>query len=72
MGEIVDLERYRKRRRRRAWDSAGAGRARAGDRAGPEDKRPRPVGESIETGGSAPDRAAKIERGDPKSDQTSD
>ncbi len=72
MGEIVDFERYRKQRRRRTWDSAGAGRARARDRAGPKDKRREQAGESIETGGSVPDRAAKVERDDQKSDQTSD
>ncbi len=68
MGEIVDLESYRKRRQRRASESATA--ARRGGRSGaePKDHRSRPAIESIESGGGEADRAAKIDRDDPKSD----
>jgi hypothetical protein len=73
MGEIVDLESYRKQRQRRASDSAASESAAAGRRrersgAEPKDHRSRPAIESIESGGAEADRAAKIDRDDPKSD----
>ncbi len=68
MGEIIDLESYRKRRQRRASESAAAGRRRERSGAKPKDHRPRPAIESIESGGAEADRAAKIDRNDPKSD----
>ncbi len=73
MGEIVDLESYRKQRQRRASDSAAsewaaAGRRRERSGAEPKDHRSRPAIESIESGGAEADRAAKIDRDDPKSD----
>ncbi len=73
MGEIVDLESYRKQRQRRAAESAAseaaaAGRRRARSGAEPKDHRSRPAIESIERGGTEADRAAKIDRNDPKSD----
>ena len=68
MGEIVDLESYRKRRRRRASESAAAGRRRERSGAKPKDHRSRPAIESIESNGAEADRAAKIDRDDPKSD----
>ena len=68
MGEIVDLESYRKRRQRRASESALAGRRRKRSGAEPKDHRSRPVIESIESGGAEADRAAKIDRDDPKAD----
>ncbi len=68
MGEIVDLESYRKKRQRRASESALAGRRRKRSGAEPKDPRSRPVIESIESGGAEADRAAKIDRDDPKSD----
>ena len=72
MGEIVDLESYRKRRRRRASESAVAGRRRERTGAEPKDRRSRPAIEpaieSVESSGAEADRAAKIDRDDPKSD----
>ena len=68
MGEIVDLESYRKQRQRRASESAAAGRRRGRSGAEPKDHRSRPAIESIESGGAEADRAAKIDRDDPKSD----
>ena len=68
MGEIVDLESYRKRRQRRASESALAGRRRERSGAEPKDHRSRPAIESIESGGTEADRAAKIDRDDPKAD----
>ncbi len=73
MGEIVDLESYRKQRQRRASDSAASESAASGRRrersgAEPKDHRSRPAIESIESGGAEADRAAKIDRDDPKSD----
>lgn len=68
MGEIVDLESYRKRRQRRASESAAAGRRRERSGAEPKDRRSRPAIESVESGGGDGDRAAKIDRDDPKSD----
>ena len=68
MGEIVDLESYRKWRRRRASESALAGRRRERSGGAPKDHRSRPVIESIESGGAEADRAAKIDRDDPKAD----
>ncbi len=73
MGEIVDLESYREQRQRRASESAVAGRRR--ERSGAEPKVHRsgpaiaqPAIENIESGGAEADRAAKIDRNDPKSD----
>ncbi len=66
MGEIVDLESYRKRRQRRELAVAGRRRERSG--AEPKDQRSRPAIESIESGGAEADRATKIDRDDPKSD----
>lgn len=66
MGEIVDLESYRKRRQRR--ESALADRRRERSGAEPKDLRSRPAIESIESGGAEADRAAKIDRDDPKAD----
>ena len=66
MGEIVDLESYRKRRRRRASESAVAGRRRGRSGAEPKDHRARPAIESIESGGAESDRVAKNERDEPK------
>ena len=66
MGEIVDLESYRKRRR--ASESAVAGRRRERSGAEPKDRRSRPAIESVESGGAEADRTAKIDRDDPKSD----
>ena len=73
MGEIVDLESYRKQRQRRASESAvsesgAAGRRRERSGAEPKDHRSRPAIESIEGGGAEAGRAAKIDRDDPKSD----
>jgi hypothetical protein len=68
MGEIVDLERYRKRRQRQASESAAADRRRERSGAEPKDRRSRPAIESIESGGAEADRAARIDRDDPKSD----
>lgn len=66
MGEIVDLESYRKRRRRR--ESAVASRRRKRSGAEPKHHRPRPAIENIESSGAEAVRAAKIDRDDPKSD----
>lgn len=49
MGEIVDLEQYRKQRKRRATDSAPGRRRRNLGRAGPKGDGPGPVIEPIET-----------------------
>ncbi len=68
MGEIVDLESYRKQRQRRASESAAGDRRRGRSGAEPKDHRSRPAFESIESGGAEVDRAAKIDRDDPKSD----
>ncbi len=68
MGEIVDLESYRKQRQSRASESAVAGRRRERSGAKPKDPRSRPAIEIIESGGAEADRAAKIDRDDPKSD----
>ena len=68
MGEIVDLESYRKRRQRRASEAAAAGRRRARSGAKAKDHRSRPAIESIESGGAEADQTAKIDRDDPKSD----
>ena len=68
MGEIIDLESYRKQRQRRASEAAAAGRRRERSGAEPKDQRPRPAIESIESGGAEADRAAKIDRDGPKSD----
>ncbi len=72
MGEIVDLERYRRRRQRRASESAtselgAADRRRERSGAEPKDHRSRPAIEIIE-GGAEADRATKVDRDDPKSD----
>ncbi len=68
MGEIVDLESYRKQRQRRASEPAVAGRRRERSGAEPKDHRSRPAIESIESGSAEANRAAKIDRDDPKSD----
>ncbi len=68
MGEIVDLESYRKQRQRRASELAAAGRRRGRSGAEPKDHRSRPAIESIESGGAEADRVAKIDRDDPKVD----
>lgn len=66
MGEVVDLESYRKRRQRRESVLAGRRRERSGT--APKGPRSRPAIESIENGGAEADRAAEIDRDDPKSD----
>ncbi len=66
MGEIVDLESYRKQRQRRESTVAGRRRERSG--AEPKDHRSQPIIENIESGGAEADRTAKIDRDDPKSD----
>jgi hypothetical protein len=73
MGEIVDLESYRKQRQRRASVTAAEGRRPERSGAEPKDRRSRPAIaqpaiESNESGGAEADRAAKIDRDDPKSD----
>ncbi len=68
MGEIVDLESYRKQRQRRASESAASGHRRKRSGAEPKDHRSRPAIESVESGGAEADRAAMIDRDDPKSD----
>jgi hypothetical protein len=65
MGEIVDLERYRKQRRRRASVSAGAD---SRDHAEPKGKRPRPIIEPIETARAEMDPTPKINRDDQEAD----
>ena len=68
MGEVVDLETYRKQRQRRASESAAAGRRCKRPGGEPKGPRSRPAIESIESGGAEADRAAKIDRDGPKSD----
>ncbi len=68
MGEVVDLESYRKRRQRRASESALVGHRRERPGTAPKGPRSRPAIESIESGGAEADRAAEIDRDGPKSD----
>ncbi len=68
MGEVVDLERYRKQRKRQASGSAVAGGRRGRDRAGAKAERSHPAAESVETGGADSDRVAKTDRDDQKAD----
>lgn len=68
MGEIVDLERYRSRRRRKALESRGAAGRRSGEPRKPRNTRPLTVAESGEGGRPGADGAAKVEREDHKAE----
>ncbi|MFQ6017205.1 MAG: hypothetical protein ACE5KF_03335 [Kiloniellaceae bacterium] len=66
MGEIVDLEHYRRQRKRRTLGSGAAGERRHRDEARPE--RARPATETAESGNAQRDRRAKIDRDDPSAE----
>ncbi len=68
MGEIVDLEEYRKQRKRRASDSAAGHSRRERRGSEPKEAPARPVLETFEAGRAEPERATKVERNEPKSD----
>ena len=68
MGEVVDLQRYRKQRQRRASASGAADRRGARDRAEPKGERIQPVIESFETARAESVRAPKIDRDGQESD----
>jgi hypothetical protein len=68
MGEIVDLEKYRKQRKRRTSDSAAGHNRRARRGGEPKEAPARPVIETFEAGSAEPERATKVERNEPKPD----
>ena len=61
MGEIIDLERYRKQRARRSANSETLGRRRAKERRRMRGERAGSAAEAAEDGGSEVDRVAKID-----------
>ncbi len=68
MAEIVDLENYRKQRKRRTSDSAAGHNRRERRGSEPKEAPARPVLETIEADRAEPERATKVERNEPKSD----
>jgi hypothetical protein len=65
MGEIVDLESYRRRRRRRALNTESSENRRQGERRQPRGDRSLPAAGPREAGGPDPNQAAKAGRDDP-------
>jgi hypothetical protein len=68
MGEIVDLERYRKIRRRREAEAKKVKRADAPDSGKAGSPSPPPVAKRAEPGNSGTNGGAKTRGDDPKSD----
>ncbi|MEE8505150.1 MAG: hypothetical protein V3S40_02900 [Kiloniellales bacterium] len=68
MGEIVDLERYRKLRKRRSMKSEDTDLRRTKERVRARRKGSQATTEPVEAGGAEPDRAAKIDRDDQTAD----
>ncbi|MFQ5776028.1 MAG: hypothetical protein ACE5GS_16020 [Kiloniellaceae bacterium] len=68
MGEIVDLDSYRKRRKRKAAESRSAGSRRHTERYQSRHDRTGTAVESLEAGRAEPDERGKIERDDQTAD----
>ena len=68
MGEIVDLDRYRKHRRRPSGPSDKAGRTRGRGRVAPKGEDPRAAVEPIDRDRAKPDPTTEIDRDDKTAD----
>jgi hypothetical protein len=65
MGEIVDLESYRRRRKRRSIKTESSERRPRGDRRQPSGDRPHPRPGPREVGGTDSNQTARIESDEP-------
>lgn len=68
MGEVVDLQSYRRRRKGRAAQPRGAIGRRPAERVQPRGDGPRPVPDSPASARPAPDSSAKVGRDEHKAD----
>jgi hypothetical protein len=68
MGEIIDLDRYRRQRKRRALGSGEKGERRPRRRADTKTERGRSAAKSAESGNAEPDRRVKSDGDEQKAD----
>lgn len=68
MGEIIDLERYRRQRKRRALGSSGKGERRPHSRVDTKTGHGRKAANIAESGSAEPDRRVKSDGDEQKAD----